>query len=339
MSGFGQVVSLWVRTKLPKDHSSALDWESIKSLKAERAAAEACMQVDGDIAKDQAMDEHDEQHEEYPYLEMLNRLLPNEIRVLAWSPVPHAFDARFSCLWRQYKYFFPSTNLDLDKMQQAAQMFVGSHDCRYICKIDPSKAGAPSFFMRDIYQSVIEPTSNPAFSVYVVKGRAFLWHQVRNMMALLFMVGQGLEDASVVSQILKPDLKQGKPNYEMAPDAPLVLLECGYGEKLKWRLGDVTTATRPPSKNDGKTMQVVQELWTQASLRVLQLDTLKEEYLALGPPPLSASTSLPFSAIVQRNSAPKHVALLKRTRADSVDAVKTKTALKKRAKADAQQTD
>lgn len=37
----------------------------------------------------------------------LNRLLPPDIRVLAWAPVPKHFNARYDCLFRTYKYFFP----------------------------------------------------------------------------------------------------------------------------------------------------------------------------------------------------------------------------------------
>ena len=37
---------------------------------------------------------------------MLNRVLPFDIRVLAWAPVDADFSARFSCAGRVYKYFF-----------------------------------------------------------------------------------------------------------------------------------------------------------------------------------------------------------------------------------------
>ena len=52
--------------------------------------------------------------EELPYMVMLNNNLPNDIRVLAWSPVDTDFNARFSCLHRTYKYFFPKGNMDIN---------------------------------------------------------------------------------------------------------------------------------------------------------------------------------------------------------------------------------
>jgi tRNA pseudouridine38/39 synthase len=316
VSGFGQVVSLWVRTKLPKDHPHTLDWDSIKDLKAERSSAESWSLESEKSKSNQTENIQIDEDDEYPYLELLNRLLPNEVRILAWAPVPTAFDARFSCKWRKYKYFFPSANLDITKMQQAAQLFIGTHDCRYICKIDPSKSSAPNFFRRDIYESIIETTSNPAFSVFIVKGRAFLWHQVRNMMALLFMVGQGMEEPSIITKMLNPSDDAGKPNYEMAPDAPLVLMECGY-ENLNWKTKDLSS-----NKNSGRTLKVIDEQWTESSLRVLQLDTLREEYLQL------ATGAESEEVIVFSKPTKSHVSLLKRSRAYSAQQVSEKRANK-----------
>lgn len=51
---------------------------------------------------------------ELPYCKILNRLLPNEIRAVAWRPVPVDFSARFDCVQRTYKYYFPKGNLNLD---------------------------------------------------------------------------------------------------------------------------------------------------------------------------------------------------------------------------------
>src|SRR5690606_27835975 len=44
--------------------------------------------------------------DELQYVQILNRLLPPDIRILAWSDVPDAFSARFNCKMRKYKYFF-----------------------------------------------------------------------------------------------------------------------------------------------------------------------------------------------------------------------------------------
>ena len=61
-----------------------------------------------------------------------------------------------------------------------------------------------------------------------VKGKAFLWHQVRCMAAVLFMVGRGQEEPEIVSRLLDVEAHPGKPHYRMAPEGPLVLFRCAF---------------------------------------------------------------------------------------------------------------
>eukprot|EP00735_Rhodelphis_limneticus_P007190 TRINITY_DN19695_c0_g1::TRINITY_DN19695_c0_g1_i1::g.3356::m.3356 TRINITY_DN19695_c0_g1::TRINITY_DN19695_c0_g1_i1::g.3356 ORF type:complete len:275 (-),score=39.06,sp/Q9JI38/PUS3_MOUSE/39.42/5e-24,PseudoU_synth_1/PF01416.15/9e-14 TRINITY_DN19695_c0_g1_i1:352-1176(-) len=73
-------------------------------------------------------------------------------------------------------------------------------------------------------------SSSPEHDIMAVtiRGYAFLWHQVRNMMAVLFLVGHGLESPQIVSDLLDLSKYPRKPQYNMAPDSPLVLFDCGY---------------------------------------------------------------------------------------------------------------
>eukprot|EP01053_Blabericola_migrator_P012267 Blabericola_migrator_1__12266@NODE_765_length_6607_cov_284_868043_g545_i0_p5_GENE_NODE_765_length_6607_cov_284_868043_g545_i0NODE_765_length_6607_cov_284_868043_g545_i0_p5_ORF_typecomplete_len114_score2_78PseudoU_synth_1/PF01416_20/63PseudoU_synth_1/PF01416_20/0_018_NODE_765_length_6607_cov_284_868043_g545_i0416757 len=73
----------------------------------------------------------------YDYCTILNAILPRSVRVLEAVRVPLWFDARFHCLYRAYKYFFPTTGLNLDLVRAAASQFLGEHDFRNFCKIDP----------------------------------------------------------------------------------------------------------------------------------------------------------------------------------------------------------
>lgn len=76
------------------------------------------------------------------YVMRMNHLLPSDIRVLAFSFVPEEFDARFSCRWREYKYFFFKKDLDIKKMERAAQKLMGLHDFRNFCKKDRKQTQA-----------------------------------------------------------------------------------------------------------------------------------------------------------------------------------------------------
>jgi hypothetical protein len=76
---------------------------------------------------------------EIEYCTILNRVLPKEIRALAWVPVPPGFNARFCASSRTYRYFFSAEGLDVTAMAEAAKRLVGEHDFRNLCKIDVTK--------------------------------------------------------------------------------------------------------------------------------------------------------------------------------------------------------
>ncbi|CAN1268062.1 tRNA pseudouridine(38/39) synthase [Linum perenne] len=77
-----------------------------------------------------------------------------------------------------------------------------------------------------------------------IEGSAFLWHQVRCIVAVLFMIGQGFESPDVVKCVIKIVgevvdvlLDTGrlprKPQYAMASEIPLILSRCEF-EGLKF---------------------------------------------------------------------------------------------------------
>jgi len=66
----------------------------------------------------------------------------------------------------------------------------------------------------------------PKVYTLTVFGSAFLWHQIRHMVAVLFLVGQGLEEPSIVDTLTDMDKTPSRPFYEMADDGPLVLWDC-----------------------------------------------------------------------------------------------------------------
>lgn len=174
---------------------------------------------------------------EIPYVQVLNKLLPPEIRIIAWAAVDQEFDARFSCLNRTYKYFFPVANVDVDIMNHAAQKFVGTHDFRNFCKMDV--ANGVVAFERELISCTVQKNNLQSYNEYemcelIICGSAFLWHQVRCMVAVLLMIGQKLEKSEVIDWML--DIKQcpRRPQYNMASEVPLVLYDSCY-EKLSWK--------------------------------------------------------------------------------------------------------
>lgn len=197
--------------------------------------------------------------------------------------------------------------LDIEAMREGARYFVGSHDFRNFCKLDTSKQ--ITNFVRKISHADIElapdPLSylrrpefaqfqgygldqvleikshDPAVQVYTftLHGSAFLWHQVRHMVAILFLIGQGLESPSIVRELLDVEKNPRKPTYEMASDAPLVLWDCVFPGKdeggLEWvYAGDQRAITSGSSKGDGKfgIGGIVDDLW--ANWRKCKIDEI-----------------------------------------------------------------
>lgn len=183
------------------------------------------------------------------YCSRINHCLPHDIRILAYAEIPPHFDARFSCMFREYKYFFFRGDLDLNLVREAATKLVGMHDFRNFCKKDESaKFGfeaedgedATQNYMRRIYSFRIVEVSQNKFSrdqdvcMAVIKGSAFLWHQVRCMMAVLFLIGSGTESLDIIRHLFDVDKIKDRPNYDIADGANLVLSDCGF-EGVKWR--------------------------------------------------------------------------------------------------------
>ncbi|XP_011560402.3 tRNA pseudouridine(38/39) synthase [Plutella xylostella] len=180
---------------------------------------------------------------EIPYCKLLNRLLPPDIRAVAWMPAPEDrpdFSARFDCKKRIYKYYFPRSNLDIASMRRACAKIVGSHDFRNLCKMDVGN-GVVQFIRRVLDADIVpvrEGDTDCATSMYCLRivGNAFLWHQIRCIFGVLLLVGQGRESPDIMSELLDVETNPRKPQYCMALDIPLNLFHCGYEieEESRW---------------------------------------------------------------------------------------------------------
>lgn len=181
----------------------------------------------------------------------------------AFAPLPNFLESTNSANDTNGKTSSPTQKpkdgwLDIDAMRQAAKMFEGLHDFRNFCKVDASKQ--ITNFVRRIFEadivevdgvdSSIPYLTGPQFrdpnivsdtavgdqrypKVYYfhVRGSAFLWHQIRCMVAILFLVGQGLESPRLIAELLDVARNPRRPNYVLADDAPLVLWDCIFGRR------------------------------------------------------------------------------------------------------------
>ncbi|MDD2794399.1 tRNA pseudouridine(38-40) synthase TruA [Acidocella sp.] len=173
--------------------------------------------------------------------EALNyHMKPHPVVVLRAAPAPAGWSARFSAIWRSYRYIisnrpaFPALELNrvwhvrqpLDEaaMHRAAQQLLGHHDFSSF-RASACQAKSP---LRTLDE--LSVTREGAHLIIHAKARSFLHHQVRNMVGSLKMVGEGAWPESRVAEVLAAQ------NRAVAgPTAPaegLYFVSVGYASDL-----------------------------------------------------------------------------------------------------------
>lgn len=131
----------------------------------------------------------------YKWAEVLNPLLPDDIVILNSSEVPLDFHSRYHAKRKTYRYavhhnktldvfrrnytwFYPYP-LDITRMQEASQLFLGEHDFTAFSSI---KASVKSK-IRIISSSEVWQEGNEIY--FQVTGNGFLYNMVRIMMGTL----------------------------------------------------------------------------------------------------------------------------------------------------------
>ncbi|KAJ3144649.1 tRNA pseudouridine synthase 3 [Geranomyces variabilis] len=332
VSSFGQVVGLYVRSNRKLGSPGTVSWDAVEQAKRGEHDTVAATEVVGDDSS------------EIDYVSVLNRLLPADIRVLAWSPVAPTFDARFGCTSRRYKYFFPAGTLNIGAMRAAAATYPGTtNDFRNFCKVDPTKnvqsyvrvvteadvrplgredENVGGWAEEDDGRAYVDPVTGRArhetdFFVFVVTGSAFLWHQVRCMMAILFLVGKERESVDLPRRLIDDAAAQatsttptvgGRPMYDMAADTPLVLVDCAYpAGTFTWRVDD----TQRDRIAEGLHM-----LWQEHAVKAVQVRRLMD--LLSGLPVIDTAAAVVGKGKAKAKTKP-YVAVMDRQRCDSIE--------------------
>jgi tRNA pseudouridine38-40 synthase len=173
----------------------------------------------------------------------LNRTLPPSIRILETRTVRSTFHARHSAVAKTYEYrvfrgaicppflapyVYPcSWPMDVETLQRASRILVGTHDFLSFAATDPELASRgldedaepyerplprPGFqadppmaaTVRTIFSSVWEarPSQEGELLVYRVRGSGFLHHMVRNLVGTMLDVGRGRTGVDEIAGIL-----------------------------------------------------------------------------------------------------------------------------------------
>lgn len=188
-------------------------------------------------ARGQVANFHTEHNIDSPsILRALNSIPPFDIIVSSVEEVPDDFHARYSAKVKHYRYRilnrpvsdpFESRyswhiryDLDMDKMKQAAILFIGERD---FASFRGAGCGAKTT-RRDLKQLKI--TYDESMIIFDFVGTGFLRHMVRNIMGTLVEVGKGKIDPDRIEKIFAAcDRRQAGPT---APAQGLFLMSVTY---------------------------------------------------------------------------------------------------------------
>lgn len=166
----------------------------------------------------------------------LNQRLPEDIVVQESKEVSSGFHPRYEKCWKTYQYsilnrrfplpeyrntaMFYYGNLDVERMRDACQAFVGEHDFAGFCS-----AGAQvQTTVRTIYDLHIEKEGE--MIRIQVRGNGFLYNMVRIIAGTLLEVGKGNIPPENIGEIIQSgDRKKAGPT---APAKGLTLMEICY---------------------------------------------------------------------------------------------------------------
>lgn len=179
----------------------------------------------------------------------MNGVLPEDIRILDIAFVPDDFNARFACIGREYRYFFLRRDKDIGLMKEASKHLIGTHDFRNFCKLNVL---ATTNYVRTIRELEIneveemtfnpwldeenreieeEKTKNPFDQFYIrISADAFIWHQIRCIVTVLFNIGLSLDPPEVITDLLDVEKTPRRPGYHFADPRYLVLSDCYFKE-------------------------------------------------------------------------------------------------------------
>lgn len=168
----------------------------------------------------------------------INAFLPDDIHIMDVKHVSDDFHARFSAISKEYRYYINTgeynpltirympniTNLDVDKMDEAIKLFIGTHNFKGFAsaQIDERKDTN-----KTIFDAHINRLGDKLEFVFI--GTGFLKYQVRRMMGILIEIGRGFQNKELINEVLEKC--DPKISHKVAPGCGLYLYKVNYKDE------------------------------------------------------------------------------------------------------------
>lgn len=165
----------------------------------------------------------------------VNGIIGPEIAVRSVAKADDGFSARFSAIWRRYRYLIDTGApdplsrgfvwqvghwLDVDSMRAVLPALTGEHDFTSFCRSVEGKSN-----VRRLTEARMD-TDGDRLLVWF-QANAFCHQMVRSIVGYLFDVGRGFTDGSLVDEVI--EARDRSRIATVAPPHGLTLWEVGYG--------------------------------------------------------------------------------------------------------------
>ncbi len=147
------------------------------------------------------------------FVQALNAVLPEDIAVLSCNVVPDVFHPRYSAVAKRYVYriwngaarnpfeqgfsLHLRAPLDEKRMNEVAQLFLGTHDFSAFCSVGSSVQDK----VRTIRRSEVKRDGDVV--LYIVEADGFLYNMVRILVGTILDVSAGRLDVESVKRALE----------------------------------------------------------------------------------------------------------------------------------------
>ena len=157
------------------------------------------------------------------YINEINGLLPDDIKIIGEARVPYGFKVRFP-IDRTYTYVQPinpfKEDIDIELMKEALPLFIGEHNFRNFSKKNEKN---PNRVIMDVK---LEEKGN--LLIFTVTGRSFLWNMVRKMITAIMKIGYHELEVDTINTLLQPVDLRTTIRLRPAPANGLILSGMNY---------------------------------------------------------------------------------------------------------------
>ncbi|WP_409199699.1 tRNA pseudouridine(38-40) synthase TruA [Methanobrevibacter sp. DSM 116169] len=175
------------------------------------------------------------QSEKEVLINQINNSLPDDVQIIAKAPVRFGFKPRYAKM-RHYRYILLNDDLDLDLLNQVADIFKGTHNFTNFTKryqktttrtIHDIKISKPD--IKSENNENLPHLNNTYHPIFIdIYGESFLWNMVRKMMRVFVDVATNKISLDDAENFLNPKEDSPREHIKVLNPEYLILMDIEY---------------------------------------------------------------------------------------------------------------